>query len=137
MSSKFPRKIQSQTKGGQTFFIQVDDDDAEAAAASGPAGDSSGQITRGGDNDSGLRPKGVAQGEGVLRTDLFAKAVTVIQDLSQDVSNSLLEINPKPSEVQLSLALGFDAGGSVWILKGSAKATMTLALKWKLPDQGE
>ena len=118
-------KIEAKTKDGKSFFIEIEADEAAPASASG----------------STRRSSGMGEGTGMgapdrvlKKTDtMFSKAVEIIKSVSQDVSSGLLESNPRPSEVELSLDLGFDAGGDVWILRGSAKASMRLSLKWNLP----
>jgi len=87
------------------------------------------------DFDASLVPDGGAMGaaDKVLDPTLFSRAVEVIQGLSQEVTAGLLRTDPRPSEVEMSLSLGFDASGNVWLLKGGAKANFELTLKWKLP----
>lgn len=148
MSTEIPRMIQARTRSGKSFYIEVESRSSGALEPAGhdPAADPpdapgpdsevsrSGDVTRSGDSD--LFQGGDAQGSSrVLRTDLFVKAVDVLRDVSQEVTNGLLASDPRPSKVQLSLDLGFDAGGNVWILKGGARATMRLMLEWALPDE--
>lgn len=112
------------TQSGQMFFVQVD---AEARPSSDSAV---------GGGDANLGPQGggaMGRGDEVLDATLFSKAVAVIQGVSQDVTAGLMATDPRPSEVELSLNLGFDASGNVWIFKGGASANLKLVLRWKLP----
>jgi hypothetical protein len=64
---------------------------------------------------------------------MFAKAVDVIQSVTQEVTEGLLRTEPRPSEVEMTVNIGFDASGNVWIFKGSTKANVQLLVRWKLP----
>lgn len=111
-------EVPVKTRSGQTIYVQVDEE-----ARPGPAGD---------DN---LVPEGhgMGLGDAVLDTSLFSRAVDVVRDVSEEVTAGLMSTHPRPSEVELSLNLGFDASGNVWIFKGGASASLRLMLKWRLP----
>ncbi|MCG8417582.1 MAG: hypothetical protein MJE77_06510 [Proteobacteria bacterium] len=130
MSTKIPGTIEVVTSDGERFFVQVDE-----SAEPEP------QVRRGAARSTTPPIRGLERAEKaadrVLQSELFARAAVVIKEVSQDVTSGLLETNPRPSEVQLSLDLGFDAGGNVWIFKGGARASMRLTLKWDLPPTGE
>lgn len=111
-------QVPVKTASGETFFVEVDAD----AQPSAPA-------------DPNLSHRGGnAMGRALdLEPTMFSKAVGVIQGVSQEVSNGLLRTEPRPSEVEMTLNIGFDAGGNVWIFKGSTSASLKLVLRWKLP----
>jgi Trypsin-co-occurring domain 1 len=110
-------QVPVKTKSGTTFLVEV-----EESAAPG---------TRGA-VDPGVDPAGRAMG-GKLEPTLFTKAVEVIQSVTQEVTEGLLGTKPRPSEVEMTVNIGFDAGGNVWIFKGSTKAALQLVVRWKLP----
>ena len=111
-------EVPVKTRSGETFYVQVDEE-----AQPGPVG------------DANVMPEGHAMGLGgaVLDTSLFSRAVGVIREVSEEVTEGLMSTHPRPSEVELSLNLGFDASGNVWIFKGGASASLRLVLKWRLP----
>jgi len=120
-------KIPVETAGGTRFYVQVEAEEGPGGALDGGEGVDASLMPRGSDT------RAMGPADKVLQTSMFRKAVTVIQDISQEVASSLEQTRPAPSEVQLSLDLGFDAGGNVWLLKGSARASLRLVLKWNMP----
>ncbi|WP_428265018.1 CU044_2847 family protein [Haliangium sp.] len=114
--------VEVKTKSGQTFFVETE---AVSAPARGPSG------------DAVLLPDGQAMGVGDdLHPTMFDKAVGILQSVAQDVSDGLEGIDPRPTEVEMSVDIGFDASGNVWIFKGGTKASLRLVLRWKQPPQG-
>lgn len=117
-------EVPVKTRSGQMFFVQVD---AEAK----PAFTGDAEVV-----DPNRLPQGggeMGSGHGLLDATLFSRAVEVIKDVSEDVTAGLMSSNPRPSEVELSLNLGFDASGNVWIFKSGASANLKLVLKWRMP----
>jgi len=110
-------QVPVKTKSGTTFLVEVEE--------SAPPG------TRGG-VDASVGPTGRAMGARNLEPTMFAKAVDVIQSVTQEVTEGLLDTKPRPSEVEMTVNIGFDASGNVWIFKGGAKATLQLVVRWKL-----
>lgn len=112
-------------KDGPLFFVEVEESRVMTPSqavdrALGPQGG----------NDLGSHDLA----ERVLDPSLFGKAVDVVKHVSQEMTSGLLRDNPAPPhEVELSLSLGFDAGGNVFLFKGGANASLQLTLKWKLP----
>lgn len=104
------------TKSGETFFVEVD------AGAQPRAPADPNLVHRGGS----------AMGGPDLEPTMFSKAVGVIQSVCQEVSDGLLHTEPRPSEVEMTVNIGFDVGGNVWIFKGSTSASLKLVLRWKL-----
>ncbi|MEM9488518.1 MAG: CU044_2847 family protein [Myxococcota bacterium] len=152
MSSKIPKTLAAATRTGRTFFIEVEQlapaavPDATlpgvSAGSGGAVDDSSPTVdyksirSRG---DDAIQPRGKPmEGSEFLgeRTELFRGAVDVIKDISESVTDGLLNAENRPSEVSLTLDVGFDAGGNVWLFKAGARANMRLQLKWRLPDAG-
>lgn len=105
------------TKSGATFLVEVEERTAPAPGAL---------------VDANLGPAGQAMGARDIEPTMFARAVDVIQSVSQEVTEALLATEPKPSEVEMTVNIGFDAGGNVWIFKGSTKASLALVVRWKL-----
>jgi hypothetical protein len=125
-------RVPVQTQGGQQFFVEV-----TSAANSGASVEPAGDLGHDLGHDPNLGPATDVGAQGaadrVLNPTLFSKAVDVIRAVSHDVTSGLLDTNPRPSEVEIALGLGFDAGGNVWIFKGGAQANLKLVLRWKLP----
>lgn len=119
------KNVPVRTSNGELFFVQVDEE---------PATPSVSQDDRALLGADPLTPRGMAMGSGesVLKEELFTKAVKVIRGVASELTDGLQKANPKPSEVELSLNLGFDAGGNVWLFKGGANAALRLTLKWRL-----
>ena len=134
MSKQIPRKITAQTQNGVSFFIAGRRGRRQRCGLDRPERRPPRTRARG-KEAALLGGSGNAMGgdADVPGASLFSKAVDVIKGVSEDVSSGLLQSDPRPSEVELSLNLGFDAGGSVWILKGNTKASLQLKLKWSLP----
>lgn len=107
------------TRSGTTFLVEVEDSAQPAA----------GSLV-----DTNLGPTGHAMGARSVEPTMFTKAVDVIQSVTQEVTEALLATEPRPSEVEMTVNIGFDAGGNVWIFKGSTKASLALVVRWKLPD---
>ncbi len=131
------------TEAGAAFFVEVDaQPTADATGASLPSASVSEDTERtlGGSNDSDLRPKG-GHMEGVSKKDAaaipgataFSSAVRVVKSVSEEITEGLMDTGRPPAEVELSLNLGFDASGNVWIFKGGTRASFRLVLKWKVP----
>lgn len=109
-------QVPVKTKSGATFLVEVEE--------STPAG------TRA--VDGSLGPAGRAMGEPGVKPAMFAKAVEVIQSVTEEVAEGLLSTKPRPSEVEMTVNIGFDASGNVWIFKGSTKAALQLLVRWKM-----
>jgi hypothetical protein len=111
-------QVPVKTKSGATFLVEVEENAPPATRSSadpnrGPAG-------------------GGAMGKRDLEPTLFTKAVEVIQSVTQEVTDGLLATEPRPNEVEMSVNIGFDASGNVWIFKGGTKAALQLVVRWKL-----
>lgn len=117
-------RVPVKTHAGTTFFVEVDAAAPDAPSAPGLPDAS---------DAPELAPDGAAMGAPRIDTALFARAVEVVQSVSQDLSEGLLATEPRPSSVELALDLGFDAQGNVWIFRGGAKASLKLTLRWNLP----
>lgn len=107
------------TRSGTRFLVEVEESAPPAA----------GSLV-----DTNLGPTGHAMGARDVEPTMFTKAVDVIQSVTQEVTEALLATEPRPSEVELSVNIGFDASGNVWIFKGGTKASLALVVRWKLPD---
>jgi hypothetical protein len=107
------------TRSGATFLVEVEERTTPATSTL---------------VDTNLGPAGQAMGARNVEPTMFAKAVDVIQSVSQEVTEALLATEPRPSEVEMTVNIGFDAGGNVWIFKAEAKASLGLVMRWKLPD---
>lgn len=105
------------TRSGATFFVEVE----ESTRAPGSL------------VDTNLGPGGQAMGVRSVEPTMFSRAVDVIQSVSQEVTEALLATEPRPSEVEMTVNIGFDASGNVWIFKGGTKASLELVVRWKLP----
>ena len=106
------------TKSGATFLVEVED---------------SASTTPGALVDVNLGPSGQAMGARSVEPTMFSRAVDVIQSVSQEVTEALLATEPRPSEVEMTVNIGFDASGNVWIFKGGTKASLALVVRWKMP----
>lgn len=104
------------TKSGRFFLVETEE---SAAPATRPGA------------DAGLVPEGHAMGARDVEPALFAKAVDVIQSVTEEVAEGLLGVEPRPSEIEMTVNVGFDASGNVWIFKGGTKATLQLVVRWK------
>jgi hypothetical protein len=110
-------QVPVKTKSGTTFLVEVEESASPGTRAV---------------VDPGVGPAGRAMGSRHLEPTLFTKAVEVIQSVTQDVTEGLLGTKPRPSEVEMTVNIGFDASGNVWIFKGGTKATLQLVVRWKL-----
>jgi hypothetical protein len=111
-------QVPVKTKSGTTFLVEVEESASPGTRAV---------------VDPGVGPTGRAMGAGKLEPTLFTRAVEVIQSVTQEVTEGLLATKPRPNEVEMTVNIGFDAGGNVWIFKGSTKAALQLVVRWKLP----
>jgi hypothetical protein len=107
-------QVPVKTKSGATFLVEVEESATGTRAM-----------------DLGLEPTGRAMGAKVEPT-MFSKAIEVVQSVTEEVAEGLMKTEPRPSEVEMTVNIGFDAGGNVWIFKGSTKAALQLLVRWKL-----
>ncbi len=148
--------IEVKTKSGQPFFVEVD----VPAPANAPAGaDSPASLNQTPITPQTTGPMPAGHGEaapqrgpfvdtsldgslsvergskamGDLEPTMFNKAVAVIQNVAEEVSAGLLSVDPSPSEVELSVNIGFDARGNVWLFRAGTNASLKMVLRWKLP----
>lgn len=108
-------QVPVKTKSGATFLVEVEE------SATGPRA-----------VDFDLSPEGRAMGAGKVEPTMFSKAIEVVQSVTEEVAEGLMQTEPRPSEVEMTVNIGFDAGGNVWIFKGSTKAALQLLVRWKL-----
>jgi hypothetical protein len=110
-------QVPVKTKSGETFLVEVEESTSSGTRAA----------------DAGVNPAGSAMGTRHVEPTMFSKAVDVIQSVTQEVAEGLLSTKPRPSEVEMTVNIGFDASGNVWIFKGGTKAALQLQVRWKLP----
>lgn len=110
---------------GATFLVEVED---ASTAPGGPGGP-----VRPPDPD--LLPVGPPMGPSLTERveRRFADVARVIEGIASEVTGQLYACEHPPSEIGLDLKLGFDASGSIKVLKGGANASLALALKWTVP----
>ena len=88
--------------------------------------------------DSKFTPGGAALGDApaALTEKAFSDAVSVVDGVAAELTDKLVKADNrhKMSEVELELKLGFDAKGNLWFFKGGVNASLSLKLKWSLPD---
>ncbi|GAB4558286.1 MAG: hypothetical protein Tsb0020_03140 [Haliangiales bacterium] len=82
--------------------------------------------------DGSLSVERGSKAMGNLEPTMFNKAVAVIQNVAEEVSEGLLSVDPSPSEVELSVNIGFDAHGNVWLFRAGTNASLKMVLRWKL-----
>jgi hypothetical protein len=109
-------QVPVKTRSGATFLVEVEESASAGARTV----------------DTGVEPMGYAMGARQIEPTMFAKAVDVIQSVTQEVTEGLLRTEPRPSEVEMTVNIGFDASGNVWIFKGGTKANVQLLVRWKL-----
>lgn len=109
-------QVPVKTRSGATFLVEVEESASQDARVV----------------DASVEPMGYAMGARQVEPTMFAKAVEVIQSVTQEVTEGLLRTEPRPNEVEMTVNIGFDASGNVWIFKGGTKASVQLLVRWKL-----
>jgi len=55
----------------------------------------------------------------------------IIKNIASSIANTINEVNPKPSQLDLEFSLSLSNKASMWILTGESNSTIKIKLQWK------
>ena len=109
---KMKKLLQFITDDGNEFYVEVQDENPQAATRSGTA---------------------VEQTRGVIQNaaNSFENALKPLKEVSNKIFNSLKDITNSPDEVQVELGLKFSAKAGIILTSLDSEANFKIILKWQ------